>query len=59
MFPLPVRMMMKFKPASPIIQHVMSWGMSWMMDNEDGKVRAGQVFEEINKVRPANDFKFW
>ena len=51
MFPLPVRMMIKFKPASPIIQHVMSWGMSWMMDNEDSKVRAGQVFKEINKVK--------
>ena len=50
MFPLPMRMMMKFKPASPIVQRAMSWMMSWMMDNQDGKVRAGQVLKEINQV---------
>lgn len=50
MFPLPIRLIIKFKPASPIVQQVMSSMMSWMMDNEDGKVRAGQVLKEINKV---------
>eukprot|EP00904_Undaria_pinnatifida_P000205 jgi/Undpi1/10185/HiC_scaffold_28.g12638.m1 len=43
---------MKFKPASPVIQRLLSSLMSWMMDNQDGKVRAGQVLEEINKVTP-------
>lgn len=52
MFPLPIRMMVKLKPASPIIQRLMSWGMSWMMDNQDGKVEAGRVLKEINKVIP-------
>lgn len=28
----------------------MSCMMSWMMDSHDGKVRAGQVLKEINKV---------
>lgn len=50
MFPLPIRMMVRVKPASPIIQRLMSWGMSWMMDNQDGKVEAGQALKEISKV---------
>ena len=50
MFPLPIRMMLKLKPASTIIQRLMSWGMSWMMDNQDVKVEAGQVLKDINKV---------
>lgn len=51
MFPLPIRLIIKFKPASPIVQKVMSSMMSWMMDNEDGKVRAGKVLKDINEVK--------
>lgn len=58
MFPLPIRMMVKVKPASPIIQRLMSWGMSWMMDNQDGKVQAGQALKEINKVDLVIVFSF-
>lgn len=49
-FPPLIRMMMKLTPKSPTIQRLMSCMMSVMMDNQDGKVRAGQVLKEINKV---------
>ena len=43
-------MMMKFKPASPIVQRMMSCVMAMMMDHQDRKIRAGQILKEINKV---------
>lgn len=51
MFPLPMRMMMKVQPATPLLQRAMSWMMSWMMHGEDVKVEAGKVLKEINEVR--------
>lgn len=50
MFPLPVRLMMKFDSMSPVVQRMMSTMMSWMMHEEDGKVKEGQVLRDINKV---------
>lgn len=50
MFPSPVRAMMKFKAIAPLVQRMMSSMMSWMMFDEDGKIEAGQVLKDINKV---------
>lgn len=50
MFPLPVRMMMKVRVMVGVVQRVVSAMMSWMMYDEDSKVKGGQVLHDIHEV---------
>ncbi|CAM9651319.1 unnamed protein product [Discosporangium mesarthrocarpum] len=52
MFPYPIRLMMRFKSLTPMVQRMMSTMMGWLMYAEDRKVEAGKVLRDINAVAP-------